>query len=110
MVKAAVLNLETEYVAILLTIQLPTDTEYWTVLTPLAAMDGLRTPVGLMALGGPPNGVKVPFTGAPVKLTDPKVLHCMGGTVMVGVKGLFTVIPNVLVIGQLSAKGVTTTV
>jgi hypothetical protein len=82
--KAGVLNCETEILPKLFTIQVPTPTEYNTVLVPIVAKFGVSNPEGEMAL----FAVQVPPPGTAVNNTELNVLHKGGGILRVGVVGL----------------------
>ena len=82
--KAGVLNCETEILPKLFTIQVPTPTEYKTVLVPIVAKFGVSNPEGEMAL----FVVQVPPPGTAVNSTELNVLHKGGGMLRVGVVGL----------------------
>ena len=100
---AAVLNLLTESVPVLLTTQLPTFTEYITVFAPIAASVGLKSPTPLTA----GFADQVPPPGAATRLKGLNVLHTGCGIVSVGVRGLLMVTSIVWVMGQLRILGVT---
>src|SRR3954470_21904136 len=107
--KEAELNLETEIVPVLLTIQVPTEALYITVSVPTPGVTtsaGLKSPFGLTA----GFALHVPPPGVAVSITVPDVLHNGPGRFNAGVTGLLTVSCMVWVTGQLVMVGDTTTV
>ena len=105
----AVLNCETLKFAVLVATHVPIPTEYINVFVPIAANEGVITPVvrfiGVVAI----PVVKVPPAGLTVIVTGDAFVQKSLIGVIVGVTGLTTVIAIVLVIGQFTKVGVTTT-